>query len=95
MPAALLLTVSGFGVAEKVLSVGMAAMDTAFDLAEREIVKNEYNLQSSELIRRSEALIKKSQAVQISEILRLKNEIDKQCSGIPPARPRIRSVTAE
>lgn len=95
MPAALILTVSGFGVAEKVLSVGMAAMDTAFDLAEREIVKNEYNLQSSELIRRSEDLIKKSQAVQISEILRLKNEIDKQCSGIPPVPPTMLDVTAQ
>ncbi len=80
MPMTLLLTVSGFGVAEKVWSVGSAAMDTAFDLAEREIVKKEYNLTSSELIKRSEALIRKSQAAKVEEVLRFKNQIDNQCN---------------
>lgn len=80
MPMTLLLTVSGFGVAEKVWSVGKAAKDTAFDIADREIIKNEYNLRSSDLIKRSEDLIRKSQAAKIGEVLRLKNQIDIQCN---------------
>lgn len=81
MPMTFLLTISGLGAAEAVWSVGTAAMDTAFDLAEREIVKKEYNQTSTELIKRAEVIIRKSQAARIGEINRLKNAIDTQCNS--------------
>lgn len=79
MPMSLLLSFSPFGVAEKAWSLGNAGIDIAAAVAEAELIKGEAQLTSATTIARAETLAKKLQMPRISEINRLKNEIDKQC----------------
>lgn len=79
MPLSLLLSFSPFGAAEKAWSLGNAGIDVATAVAEAEIIKGEAKLTAAATRTRAEALAKKLQMPKISEINRLKNEIDRQC----------------
>ena len=79
MPLSLLLSFSPFGVAEKAWSLGNSGIDIATAVAEAEIIKGEAKLTAANTRSRAEALGRKLQMPKIGEVLRVKNEIDKQC----------------
>lgn len=79
MPLSFLLSFSPYGIAEKAWALGNAGIDMAAAIAEAEIIKGEAKLTAATTKARAEALAKKLQMPKIGEIIRLKNEIDKQC----------------
>ncbi len=79
LPVSFLISFSPFGTAEKVWSLGNAAIDIAFAIADAEIIKGQNKIAVDDLLVRAEQLVQKLQKPRIDQLMLLKNEIDKQC----------------